>query len=65
MKTTIAISCLLMGASFASDGPTISHAAEDADADRGQPSEIDKAVSIAQRTEGVITVKNDLKVEDA
>jgi len=113
MKTSIAISCLLMGASFASLAPTITRAADDADVDRAHPSafvkdsaittkikaklaaehfsslahihvdtdangivwlsgsansqtEIDKAVSIARGTEGVVTVKNELKVrEDA
>jgi hyperosmotically inducible periplasmic protein len=113
MKTSIAISCLLMGASFASLTPTITHAADDADVDRTHPSafvkdsaittkikaklaaehlaslahihvdtdangivllsgnadsqaEIDKAVAIAQGTDGVVSVKNDLKIrEDA
>ncbi len=113
MKTSIAISCLLMGASFASLTPSITYAADDADVDRSHPTsfvkdsaitteikaklaaehfstlahiqvdtdtngivwlsgsaesqpEIDKAVAIAQRTEGVVTVKSDLKIrEDA
>ena len=110
MKKTLAITCLVVGASFAV--PVVSYASEDADMDRGNTStyvkdsaittkikaklaaehlasmtqiqvdtdangvvwlsgtaktqsDVDKAVSIAKGTEGVITVKNNLKVKPA
>ena len=62
MKTTIAISCLLMGASFGSLTPKIAHAAEDAGVDQvnaDSQAEIDDAVPIAQTNEAVIAVAND------
>ncbi len=109
MKTKLAITCFVVGASVASLAPVVSWASEDADVDRSHPTayikdsaittkikaklaaehpsslahievdtdangvvwlsgnaetqtDIDKAVSIAKNTEGVVTVKNNLKI---
>jgi hyperosmotically inducible protein len=108
MKTTLAISVLVLSASLAT--PMVSYASEDADMDRSQPTtfvkdsaittkikaklasehlasltsikvdtdangivwlsgtaqsqaDIDRAVAIAKGTDGVVTVKNNLKVK--
>lgn len=108
MKTTLAVTCLVVGASMGL-APVVCWASDDADIVRGQPSayikdsaittkikaklaaenlstvadievdtdangvvwlsgnaptqaHIDKAVAIAKNTEGVVTVKNNLKV---
>jgi osmotically-inducible protein OsmY len=77
MNTRFAITCLIIGASFA---PVASFSADDADADRSHldtdengvvwlsgyarsQDEIDKAVSTAGSTDGVKVVKNDMQVK--